>query len=146
VIENICKYREKKMITKTDEFVQIINDAFPNLGTIIHKHPARLYFQALRIEVNDELNSLKNFLSCAASLLQKNGILAIISFHSLEDRIVKQKFQKLVSTDVPKEIPVFNCETNYKMINKKPIVPSAQEIKMNRRARSAKLRGVMRIN
>ena len=100
-------------------------------------------FQALRIFVNNELDELEEFLEKAVSVLNKNGKLVIITFHSLEDRIVKNFFKEKTKTCIcPPEYPVCVCDTKpeLKIVTKKPIVPSDEEIKQNKRSRSAKLR------
>ena len=106
------------------------------------KHPARTYFQAIRIEVNDELNNLQNFINTAVKHLNHDGRLAIISYHSLEDRIIKNTFNKLVTSNIPIEVPIANEKINYELINKHPIIPSDEELMNNHRSRSAKLRGI----
>lgn len=124
----IVKYREKKTIEKTSELVEIISQAVPVFYRKGKIHPATRTFQALRIAVNDELNTLKKGLEKGFTRLNKGGRMAIISFHSLEDRIVKN----------------FNKEKESKeearVITKKPIEPSNEEVKENSRSRSAKLR------
>ncbi len=111
-----------KAIKSAEELSELIKKEFPKRGRI---HPATLVFQALRIHVNDELGALKAFLSKLPSLVKKGGRVVIISYHSLEDRIVKEFFRNY---------------PGYSVITKKPIVPTFQEIRENRRARSAKMR------
>ncbi len=126
IAEEIVKARENKPIETTTELAQIAIKGYPR-G--FHKiHPATKIFQALRIAVNDELNSLKTALPKAVALLKKNGRLSVISFHSLEDRIVKEFLNE--------------CEEKGlgKVVTKKPIVPTEEEINANPRSRSAKLR------
>lgn len=124
----IVKYREKKSIETTDELVEIIMQAVPIFYRKGKIHPATRTFQALRIAVNDELNTLKKGLEDGFRRLAKDGRMAIISFHSLEDRIVKNFNKDRESSG------------QAKIITKKPIVPSDDEIKENSRSRSAKLR------
>jgi 16S rRNA (cytosine1402-N4)-methyltransferase len=108
------------------------------------KHPARNYFQALRIAVNDELHNLKKFLQDGFDLLKPKGRLAIITFHSLEDRIVKHAFISKSTSQIPKEVPIINHQSDYFLVTKHPIIPNEAEIAINRRARSAKLRVIER--
>lgn len=124
----IVKYREKKTIEKTSELVEIISQAVPVFYRKGKLHPATRTFQALRIAVNDELNTLKKGLEKGFARLSKGGRMAIISFHSLEDRIVKNFNKEKESKE------------EAKIITKKPIEPSDEEIKENPRSRSAKLR------
>lgn len=143
VVNNIIKYREQQPIKYTDELVKIIKDSLPLKILQKSKHPAKQYFQALRIAVNDELNNLKKFITSIAGILNNDGKVAIITFHSLEDRIVKQGFNQLVVGKVfPKEV-LINTSSPYSLINKKPIIASEQELLMNNRAHSAKLRGLV---
>ncbi|MEK7723668.1 MAG: 16S rRNA (cytosine(1402)-N(4))-methyltransferase RsmH, partial [Acidobacteriota bacterium] len=112
-------------------------------------HPATKTFQALRIAVNHELEILETFLQTAIDKLNKNGRLAVISFHSLEDRIVKRTFQKLSGKcDCPQYLPICICgaEKKVEILTRKPIVPQEIEIETNPRARSAKLRACQRLD
>lgn len=118
----ICRAREVKKIETTSELAKIVATTKRGRGKI---HPATQVFQALRIAVNDELESLEQALPQAVELLEEGGRIAAISFHSLEDRIVKQFFKK---------------RTEIEVITKKPIIPSDGEVRQNPRARSAKLR------
>ena len=138
VVEN----RNKKKFGTVADLLKIIPS---KPGRI---HPATKVFQALRIAVNDELGALEDFLPQALENLKAGGRLAVISFHSLEDRIVKHFFQAQVKTCVcPPEFPECRCEQQQKIkiITKKPIVPTVEEIARNPRARSAKLRVAERI-
>jgi 16S rRNA (cytosine1402-N4)-methyltransferase len=126
IAEAIVKKREKKQITRTVELADIVKYAVPRIPSDIH--PATRVFQALRLAVNDELNSLKTALPQAVSLLKNEGKLAVITFHSLEDRIVKEQFL------------AFEERGLGTVMTKKPIVPSDEEIAQNKRSRSAKLR------
>lgn len=147
ISRNIINYRSKKKIESTMELVDIIKSSMPQKA-MRTKHPARKVFQALRIEVNDELKVLEESLTSALDLLKPGGRIAVISFHSLEDRIVKNIFRKHTKVDsivkgmpnIPKEY-----QAKFKLINKKAIVPSDKEIKENKRSRSAKLRIIERI-
>jgi 16S rRNA (cytosine1402-N4)-methyltransferase len=106
-------------------------------------HPAKRSFQAIRIEVNSELDVIEPAIRSAVDLLKPGGRIAIITFHSLEDRIVKQTYADLASgCTCPRDLPICVCgrKPQIKLINKKPILPSAEELEENPRARSAKLR------
>ncbi len=126
IAKHIVESRSKKIITTTSELIEIIKDAVPNLKTNIH--PATRVFQALRIAVNDELYNLEEALTKSISLLEENGRLVVISFHSLEDRIVKHAFKH------------FEEKKFGKIITKRPVTASEEEMNINRRSRSAKLR------
>jgi 16S rRNA (cytosine1402-N4)-methyltransferase len=131
----------------TRQLVQVIERVAPRRKSD-KIHPATRLFQALRIAVNDELGTLEKTLPIAIDLLRPGGRLAVISFHSLEDRIVKQTF-KLASTDCicPPEVPVCQCdhEATVRLVTRKPIVADAAEIERNPRSRSAKLRVVEKL-
>lgn len=146
VVNAIIEKRKVGPITTTQELVKIICDNTKKILT--HKHPAKTYFQALRIVVNDELNILQKALIKSLNLLKKQGILLVIAFHSLEDRIVKQIFKKLSSSNdqYDKNVPLFKATIpNYQLINKKPIIPTQEEICKNKKCHSAKLRGIIKI-
>ncbi len=143
IAEFIIAYRKKKKIETTFELVDIIKAAIPASARSSGGHPARRTFQAIRIATNNELNQLKVMVSNAVDKLKNGGRICIISFHSLEDRIVKHKFRELASDCIcPPEIPVCVCdkEAVVKIITKKPIRASQKEVDENYRARSAKLR------
>lgn len=147
IANNIVKYRENKEIDSTLELVGIIESSVPK-KYFVTKHPERQIFQALRIEVNSELNVLNDVLPDAIDLLNKGGRLCVITFHSLEDRIVKKIFKKFSEVDeVVKGMP--NIPDEYKplikIINNKPIVASSEEIEKNSRSKSAKLRIIERL-
>jgi 16S rRNA (cytosine1402-N4)-methyltransferase len=144
IARNIIKYRKTKQVKTVGELVPIIMDSIPGRfknGAKIH--PATRVFQALRIATNDELESLNSALPQALDLLKKGGRIAVISYHSLEDRIVKNFF-KYESKDCvcPPEIPVCRCGhlRSLKIITKKALKPSEEEIIENPRSRSAKMR------
>jgi len=126
----IVRRREIEPITTTGQLAETVCKAFGKTqrGRRSRIHPATRTFQALRIAVNDELENLKKLLVSAPDLLRKNGLVAIISFHSLEDRLVKNDFKQNEKSGI------------YRIVTKKPIVPTPEEINENRRARSAKLR------
>ena len=138
---------KNRPITRTLELKEIITSSVPLKYAIKH-HPERKIFQAIRIEVNQELSVLKSVLPDAIELLNQNGRISVITFHSLEDRIVKQTFNKYSSIDpLVKGLPTIPEEYKPKirLINKKPIIPSNEEIEYNPRSKSAKLRIVERI-
>lgn len=135
--------RKNKTIDTTQELVDLIKEAIPAPARRKGGHPAKRVFQALRIAVNDELGSLEDSLESAVELLSLNGRISIITFHSLEDRIVKQLFKSYSKLpDLPRGLPVIPDHQLpiLKLINKKPIIPTQEELKENNRARSAKLR------
>ena len=148
VAKFIVLEREKKKIETTFDLVSIIKKAIPKGARIDGPHPAKRTFQAIRIEVNDELGVLERTIDKAVEVLEPRGRLAIITFHSLEDRIVKTKFMNIKDPCLcPKEFPVCVCGKKpiAKVITRKPIVPTEQELRENPRARSAKLRVLERI-
>jgi len=144
----IVEARQKKEITTTGQLVEIIKAAIPASARRQGPHPAKRTFQALRIAVNDELNALEAVIEKGVDLLSEGGRICIITFHSLEDRIVKTKFKQLADPCVcPEEFPVCVCGKRPKgrIITKKPQIASETEIESNPRARSAKLRVLERI-
>jgi 16S rRNA (cytosine1402-N4)-methyltransferase len=128
IARRICQTRKKKKITTTQQLVGIITGCFSRKGI---KHPARRVFQALRIAVNQELVNLSQGLEKAFQFLNVEGRIVVISYHSLEDRIVKQIFKK------------YSELGNYQILTKKPLVPGVQEVTNNHRARSAKMRVIV---
>ena len=141
----IVEERKSFPIEKTSDLIALIKRAYPERSS---KHPAKKTFQAIRIEVNRELEVLENAISKAVELLKVGGRLAIITFHSLEDRIVKNKFKDLVTAcKCPKDIPICVCGgvKKFEIITKKPIIPVDDELKNNNRAHSSKLRILERI-
>lgn len=147
IAKNIVKYRETKKIETTLELVDIIKFSVPYKERL-KKHPAKQIFQALRIEVNDELNVLNKSLDDSLSLLNINGRIAIITFHSLEDKIVKYKFNKVTEIDpLVKGLPNIPKDKlpDFKLITKKGIKASDSELERNNRAHSATLRVIERI-
>ena len=141
----IVEERKSFPIEKTSDLIALIKRAYPERSS---KHPAKKTFQAIRIEVNRELEVLENAMSKAVNLLKISGRLAIITFHSLEDRIVKNKFKDLATAcKCPKDIPICVCGgvKKFEIITKKPIIPVDDELKNNNRAHSSKLRILERI-
>lgn len=150
IAKHIVSAREKEAIETTEELTNIIKKALPAKQLNKQHHPAKKTFQAIRIAVNNELNSLKLSLLQALNLLNPQGRVAVISFHSLEDRIVKNIFMQAIQDpqgEVYAKLPyASNWKSNYQIITKKPIVPTNEEISRNPRARSAKLRVIEKIN
>ena len=144
----ICKARLDTPIETTFELSDIIKSAIPSAARSDGPHPAKRTFQAIRIEVNAELDTIKPMITAAAERLAPGGKLAIISFHSLEDRIVKLAYRELASgCTCPRDFPICVCGKKpiIKEENKKPILPSAEELEINPRSRSAKLRVAKKI-
>ncbi len=148
IARGIEKAREKKAIETTFELVDIIKKSVP-AKSLRGKHPAKRTFQALRIETNRELEVLPEALEKAIDLLDVDGRICVISFHSLEDRIVKDIFKKYSKTpDVPRGLPILPKDLErpiLKRINRKVIIPSNEELEENNRAHSAKLRIVQKV-
>lgn len=145
----IVKKRTQAPITTTLELVEVIKGAIPKKFFYkLTSHPAKKVFQALRIYVNRELNVFKISVDDAFELLNKDGIISVITFHSLEDRICKTTFKELSSVDPSlKDLPVIpeELQAKGKVITNKPILPSKEELEHNSRARSAKLRVIQKI-
>ena len=143
----IGRERKKHSIERTGELVDVIRSAIPAPARFGDGHPAKRVFQALRIAVNDELGELEEALPAAMEMLRPGGRLAVIAFHSLEDRIVKRFFQRLERGCVcPPDFPVCVCgrEPELRRLNRKAIRPSAHELALNPRAASARLRVVQK--
>lgn len=148
IAEFICRSREQAPIETTAQLAQIVRDAIPASARRGGPHPARRTFQALRIEVNDELSALASTLPVAVRRLAKGGRIVVISYHSLEDRIVKQTFTRLAQGCIcPPKVPQCQCgrSPQLKILTKRPIRPEASEIAVNPRARSAKLRAAEKL-
>ena len=144
----IVEKREEKEIETTGELVDIIKSAIPKKARIDGPHPAKRTFQAIRIEVNNELSVINKMIQDAVSIMDKGGRICIITFHSLEDRIVKNEFKELALDCVcPPHFLMCQCDKKslVKVITRKPILPSEEEINENPRSRSAKLRVAERI-
>lgn len=144
IADEIVRRRDVQKIETTFELVEIIKSAIPvSVRRKLNHHPARKTFQAIRIAVNDELGNLIRGLDAAFSVLNKGGRIAVITFHSLEDRIVKRKMNEWCKgCECPKDFPVCVCGKlpRAKLVNRKPVIPSDDEIESNARSRSAKLR------
>ena len=139
----IVRHREQKPIESTGELVDIIKSAIPPSAREGGHHPAKRTFQAIRIEVNGELDAIEPAIRKAKDIMRTGGRIVIITFHSLEDRIVKQTYADMASGCVcPRSLPVCVCgrKPEVKVLTKKPILPSEKEVKENPRSRSAKLR------
>ena len=143
----ISRRRKQQPIERTGELVELIRSAIPAPARFGDGHPAKRVFQALRIAVNDELGELEDALPAAFDMLRPDGRLAVIAFHSLEDRIVKRFFQKLEKGCIcPPDFPICACgrEPELRRLNRRAIRPSADEVALNPRAASARLRAVIR--
>ena len=143
IADFIVREREKKPIETTFELVDIIKAAIPKKARLDGGHPAKRIFQAVRIEVNGELRILETAIKDFIDVLAPGGRLAVITFHSLEDRIVKQTFAALAKgCTCPKEFPVCVCgkKPQIRLLTRKPIEPGKEEIENNSRSKSAKLR------
>lgn len=143
IAQFICEARSEKPIETTQELVDLIFKAIPAGARREGGHPAKRTFQAIRIEVNGELEILKQTITDITSVLNKNGRISIITFHSLEDRLVKHAYKDLAQGCIcPPEIPICVCNNKpkLKIITRKPILPSAEELEVNSRSKSAKLR------
>ena len=148
IARNICNYRINKKIETTEELVEIIKSSIPK-SKQNDGHPAKRTFQAIRIEVNNELKPLYNTVLDSIKLLKENGRLAIITFHSLEDRLVKEAFLEAEGKcTCPKDLPYCVCgyKSYGKILTKKPIIPSQEEQAENPRSKSAKLRIFEKLN
>jgi 16S rRNA (cytosine1402-N4)-methyltransferase len=144
IVRSILNHRQIKNIETTGELSEIISKAIPKrLGYQRKGHPAKRIFQALRIEVNDELENISKSLDQSISFLEGKGRIAVISYHSLEDRIVKKKFENFSGKCVcPPDFPICRCDAEKRgnILTKKAVRPSVKEIEDNPRSRSAKLR------
>lgn len=143
IARKICEKRKEKPIETTFELVDVIKSGMPGKALNEKQHPAKRVFQAIRIEVNQELEKLKQAVIDSIMSLNDGGRLCIITFHSLEDKIVKHAYEEMEGRcTCPKDFPVCVCgfKSYGKIVNKKPIVSSTEELEENPRARSAKLR------
>ena len=149
IAQFVVEARQKEPITESEQLVDIIKAAVPASARRSGGHPAKRTFQALRIEVNGELNVLRSGLEAAIRWLAPGGRLAVISYHSLEDRIVKDLFKQYSRGCIcPPDLPVCVCGNKpvLKQVTRKPILPTEEEIERNPRSRSAKLRVAMRLD
>lgn len=149
IAKHIVHMRQRKPIRTTSELAEIIKEAIPAAARRSGPHPAKRSFQAIRIAVNDELGAFEDALAGALRVLKPGGRIAVITFHSLEDRICKQFFAKHKERcTCPPDFPMCVCgnQGELKIINRKPILPSPDELRVNPRARSAKLRIAERLD
>ena len=149
IASKIVFARTESPINTTGELVQVVKNAIPAAMREGGSHPAKRTFQAIRIEVNKELSVIAPAIRSAVDLLGEGGRIAIITFHSLEDRIVKQEFAKFTKgCTCPKDFPICVCgnKPRLKLVNSKPILPSSEELEENSRSHSAKLRVAEKIN
>lgn len=140
---NICRTREKQPIKTTAELAEVVKNSIPAKNRADGPHPAKRTFQAIRIEVNGELDVIDKMILGLFPMLEPGGRMAVITFHSLEDRIVKHTFAELAKgCECPPDFPVCVCGKKPQgvVVTKKPILPSEQELEENPRSRSAKLR------
>lgn len=143
IAKHIVSARNQKALETTGELIHVIKAAIPAKVRAVGGHPAKRTFQAIRIEVNRELDVLENSLGDMIGLLNDGGRICVITFHSLEDRIVKNKFRECENPcTCPKEFPVCVCgkKSKGKVITRKPVIPSQEELEENSRAKSSKLR------
>lgn len=148
IARNIVRARSEKPIETTLELAKIVEDTYPAKTRWKFGHPAKRTFQAIRIEVNDELSSLGEAVTAMARRLEKGGRMAVITFHSLEDRIVKSAFKELsLACTCPPDFPVCVCGKvqEVELVNKKPITASEEELESNSRSQSAKLRVIEKL-
>jgi 16S rRNA (cytosine1402-N4)-methyltransferase len=144
----IARRRRQRPFERTGDLVDVVKAAIPAPARFGDGHPARRVFQALRIAVNDELGALESALPAALEMLRPGGRIAVISFHSLEDRIVKRFFRdRAKGCTCPPELPVCVCgkEPEARVLTPKPVRPSAHEVDDNPRAASARLRAAVRV-
>ena len=148
IAKHIVRARERKRIETTGELTEIIKEAVPAKVRAVGGHPSKKTFQAIRIELNQELEVLNNSIDTMIDLLKPGGRLAVITFHSLEDRIVKIRFRNNENPcTCPPDFPVCVCGkvSKGRVITRKPVVPSEEEIEGNKRSKSSKLRVFERI-
>ncbi|MGX7109322.1 16S rRNA (cytosine(1402)-N(4))-methyltransferase RsmH [Facklamia miroungae] len=148
IARKIEQEREKAPIETTTGLAEIIKEAIPAATRRTGGHPAKRTFQAIRIAVNDELGAVETSIEQGLKLLKIGGRMAVITFHSLEDRLVKQMFKQVSALpETPRNLPVFtNQQPEFQLVNRKPILPSPEELAENNRSRSAKLRIIERVS
>ena len=148
IARKIEQAREQKPIETTTELAEIIKSAKPAKELKKKGHPAKQIFQAIRIEVNDELGAADESIQQAMDMLALDGRISVITFHSLEDRLTKQLFKEASTVEIPKGLPFIPDELKPKMelVSRKPILPSKEELEANNRSHSAKLRVARKIH
>ena len=148
IARKIEQARQIKPIETTTELAEIIKSAKPTKELKKKGHPAKQIFQAIRIEVNDELGAADESIQQAIDMLAVDGRISVITFHSLEDRLTKQLFKEASTVDVPKGLPFIpdDLKPKLELISRKPILPSAEELELNNRAHSAKLRVAKKVH
>ena len=148
IARKIEQARQIKPIETTTELAEIIKSAKPAKELKKKGHPAKQIFQAIRIEVNDELGAADESIQQAIDMLAVDGRISVITFHSLEDRLTKQLFKEASTVDVPKGLPFIpdDLKPKLELISRKPILPSAEELELNNRAHSAKLRVAKKVH
>ena len=148
IARKIEQVREQKPIETTTELAEIIKSAKPAKELKKKGHPAKQIFQAIRIEVNDELGAADESIQQAMDMLALDGRISVITFHSLEDRLTKQLFKEASTVEVPKGLPFIPDDLKPKMelVSRKPILPSKEELEANNRSHSAKLRVARKIH
>lgn len=147
IARNIEKQRLDKPIETTFELVEIIKKSMPQAALKKKGHPAKKTFQAIRIEVNKELDVFEKALHDTVDYLNIGGRVVVITFHSLEDRITKKYFKELSTSKIPKDIPIMPDmdDVNYRLINNKVVVPSSEELEENNRSKPSKMRAIEKI-
>lgn len=148
IADFIINKRQSEPVKTTGELAEIIKAAIPQKARLVGGHPAKRVFQAIRIEVNGELDMLKQAVCDFVDVLKPGGVLSIITFHSLEDRIVKKAFSELAQGCIcPKSFPVCVCNNTpkVKILTSKPVLPSEAELDENSRSKSAKLRAIVKL-
>ena len=148
IARKIEQARQVKPIETTTELADIIKSAKPAKELKKKGHPAKQIFQAIRIEVNDELGAADESIQQAIDLLAVDGRISVITFHSLEDRLTKQLFKEASTVEVPKGLPFIpdDLKPKLELVHRKPILPSVEELKQNNRAHSAKLRVAKKVH
>ena len=148
IARKIEQARQVKPIETTTELADIIKSAKPAKELKKKGHPAKQIFQAIRIEVNDELGAADESIQQAIDLLAVDGRISVITFHSLEDRLTKQLFKEASTVEVPKGLPFIpdDLKPKLELVHRKPILPSVEELKQNNRAHSAKLRVARKVH
>ena len=146
IARKIEEERAKEAIVTTTQLAEIVKSAIPAATRRTGGHPAKRSFQAIRMAVNDELTAIEESVELGLSRLKVGGRMAVITFHSLEDRLIKQIFRQYSTpAETPPNLPVMgNNQADYQLVNRKPIVASESELEENNRARSAKLRIIER--